>query len=358
MSIGLTKVNKMFKSPSWRIFLHVAFWLFYLSLPFYAYLEASPSKYAYLILILVNLAYLPFYYTLAYVLIPRYFNKRKWLYFVVYTLASYILFVWVCKGIEMAFFDRLIYEKEIADFKEEIDSPLLDGFELLRMVFVTIIPLSIMLMRRFMRVYVERTELIKTNTELELNFLKSQINPHFLFNTLNNIYSLSLQKSDKSPEMILKLSDLMRYMLYDCNVQRVDLEREVQFLQDYIDLEKIRHGDKATINFTVTGVTHEKKVPPLLLIPFVENAFKHGINAQFGNAWVRIDLRLDDKQHDFIFIIENNKPSSEEKLNHKNGGIGILNAQKRLHMLYPDAHTLFIRENESTYIIELRIPKL
>jgi two-component system LytT family sensor kinase len=99
-------------------------------------------------------------------------------------------------------------------------------------------------------------------------------------------------------------------------------------------------------------------VPPLLLIPFVENAFKHGINAQFGNAWVRIDLRLDDKQHDFIFIIENNKPSSEEKLNHKNGGIGILNAQKRLHMLYPDAHTLFIRENELTYIIELRIPKL
>ena len=179
----------MFKSPSWRIFLHVAFWLFYLSLPFYAYLEASPSKYAYLILILVNLAYLPFYYTLAYVIIPRYFNKRKWLYFVVYTLASYILFVWVCKAIEMAFFDRLIYEKEITDFKKEIDSPLLDGFELLRMVFVTIIPLSIMLMRRFMRVYVERTELIKTNTELELNFLKSQINPHFLFNNLNNINS-------------------------------------------------------------------------------------------------------------------------------------------------------------------------
>ena len=132
---------------------------------------------------------------------------------------------------------------------------------------------------------------------------------------LNNIYSLSLQKSDKSPEMILKLSDLMRYMLYDCNVQRVDLEREVQFLQDYIDLEKIRHGDKATINFTVTGVTHEKKVPPLLLIPFVENAFRHGINAQLGNAWVRIDLRLDDHQHDWIFIIENNKRWWEEKLN-------------------------------------------
>jgi two-component system LytT family sensor kinase len=257
----------MFKSPSWRIFLHVAFWLFYLSLPFYAYLEASPSKYAYLILILVNLAYLPFYYTLAYVLIPDFLTNANGCILWCIPLASYILFVWVCKGIEMAFFDRLIYEKEIADFKEEIDSPLLDGFELLRMVFVTIIPLSIMLMRRFMRVYVERTELIKTNTELELNFLKSQINPHFLFNTLNNIYSLSLQKSDKSPEMILKLSDLMRYMLYDCNVQRVDLEREVQFLQDYIDLEKIRHGDKATINFTVTGVTHEKKGAAFIINP-------------------------------------------------------------------------------------------
>jgi Histidine kinase len=355
MNMSTSGVRKLVKSPFWRIFLHIGFWLFYLSLPFYAYLQEYPSTYAYVILILVNLAYLPFYYFLAYFIIPKYFNKKKWWLFILFSIGTYALFSLACKGIELAFFDRLTSEKEITDFKEAIDKPILDIWELLRMIFVTIIPLSIMMMRRMMRIYVERTELIKMNTELELNLLKSQINPHFLFNTLNNIYSLSLQKSDRSPEMILKLSDLMRYMLYECNVPFIDLQREIQFLQDYIDLEKIRHGEKVEILFSVQGAPDGLKIPPLLLIPFVENAFKHGVNAQFGNAWVHISLLLENNH--IVFEIKNNKPQTAAQRNLNSSGIGIENAKKRLQLIYPNKHVLEINDLSASFHIKLSIDK-
>lgn len=271
---------------------------------------------------------------------------------------SYTLFSWVCQLIMRAFFDKLVNEHEIAIFTESINKSVLDLLEFFRMAIVTLIPLSIMTMRRYMRMNSAHANLIKLNTDLELNFLKSQINPHFLFNTLNNIYSLSLQKSDRSPEMILKLSDLMRYMLYECNVATVSLKREIQFLEDYIALEKIRHGEKAEITFTVEGDTENKNIPPLLLIPFVENAFKHGINAQFGNAWVHIKLKLDTNATAFLFSIENNKPTLPEPKKQMTGGIGIENAKKRLHMIYPKTHQLRIEETNNTFIVELSIDKL
>jgi LytS/YehU family sensor histidine kinase len=193
------------------------------------------------------------------------------------------------------------------------------------------------------------------NTELELNLLKSQINPHFLFNTLNNIYSLSLQKSDRSPEMILKLSDLMRYMLYECNVPFIDLQREIQFLQDYIDLEKIRHGEKVEILFSVQGAPDGLKIPPLLLIPFVENAFKHGVNAQFGNAWVHISLLLENNH--IVFEIKNNKPQTAAQRNLNSSGIGIENAKKRLQLIYPNKHVLEINDLSASFHIKLSIDK-
>ncbi len=351
-------VNKMLKSPLWRVFLHISFWLLYLSSPFYSYINQDLSKYSYVILILANLAFLPYYYLVAYSLIPRFFNKQKWPFFIISTLLSYTLFSWVCQLIMRAFFDKLVTEHEITIFSESLKRSVLDPLEFFRMVIVTLIPLSIMTMRRYMRMNAAHANLIKLNTDLELNFLKSQINPHFLFNTLNNIYSLSLQKSDRSPEMILKLSDLMRYMLYECNVATVSLKREIQFLEDYIALEKIRHGDKAEITFTVEGETENKNIPPLLLIPFVENAFKHGINAQFGNAWVHIKLKLDTNATAFLFSIENNKPTLPEPKKQLNGGIGIENAKKRLHMIYPKTHQLRIEETNNTFIVELSIEKL
>lgn len=274
------------------------------------------------------------------------------------TFGSYVAFMFVCRQIENTFFYKLETAHEIEIFKAAIARPLIDAGELIRMVIVTAIPLSIKMMRRYGRINAEKSNLIKLNTELELNFLKAQINPHFLFNSLNNIYALALQKSDRSPEMILKLSDLMRYMLYEYNVPLINLDRELKFLNDYIDLEKIRHGEKAKINFTLSGETLDKQIPPLLLIPFVENAFKHGINAQFNSAWVNVDMKLDTPENDFIFTISNNKPLVPEKKQQAAGGIGIENAKKRLEMIYPNKHTLSIDSPLDTFIVSLIIPKL
>ncbi|MBC8172438.1 MAG: sensor histidine kinase [Chitinophagales bacterium] len=208
-------------------------------------------------------------------------------------------------------------------------------------------------MRRFYKLQDEKNSLTKINTELELNFLKSQINPHFLFNTLNNIYSLALQKNDKAPEMIIKLSDLMRYMLYECNVEKNDLQKEVQFMRDYIELEKLRHGTDVEIDFLVSGDLRNKGIPPLLLIPFVENAFKHGVNAQFGKSWVKINLTANDDT--FTFHIENNKPVNGNVVTKRGHGIGIENTKKRLHLIYPGRHRLSIHEEHHIYSVALEV---
>jgi two-component system LytT family sensor kinase len=138
----------------------------------------------------------------------------------------------------------------------------------------------------------------------ELAFLKSQINPHFLFNSLNSIYSLAYQRSDTTPEAILKLSEIMRYMLYECNDNKVDLAKELTYLQNYIDLQKIRFGKKAYVDFEVNGAVTNQRIAPLLLIAFIENAFKHGV-ANDPAAPIKMIINLSDKHLSFTWRIKN-----------------------------------------------------
>lgn len=228
--------------------------------------------------------------------------------------------------------------------------------EFLQLVIVTAIPLSLKFMRRYYRLQDEKNNLEKLNTNLELNFLKAQLNPHFLFNSLNNIYSLALHKSDKAPEMLIKLSDLMRYMLYECNVEKSSLDKEIAFMKNYIELEKIRHGEDAEIQFEVEGNTMHKSIPPLLLIPFVENAFKHGVNAQMGKSWVKFHLTLTETG--LRFTGENNKPFNGAAVLKNSGGIGIENARKRLELSYPHKFSLDINNTNETYKVSVEIPEL
>lgn len=188
----------------------------------------------------------------------------------------------------------------------------------------------------------------------ELNFLKTQINPHFLFNTLNSLYALTLKKSDDAPNIVLRLSEMMRYMLYECNEKLVDLHKEINYLNNYLELEKIRHSGKFDINFEVTGDVNQQKIAPLLFIPFIENSFKHGMNNQLKDGYVNINL---DVQDDSISLqVSNNKspqiPSANKK---KSGGIGLANVKKRLNLLYPDDHELKIEDAPNEYKIELAL---
>lgn len=201
---------------------------------------------------------------------------------------------------------------------------------------------------------IERKELLHQTAQSELNFLKTQINPHFLFNTLNNLYALTLKKSDKAPEIVLKLSEMMRYMLYDCNERRVYLSKEVNYIQNYLELEKLRQKKSFKVSFKYTGILNDQKIAPLMFIPFIENSFKHGLNQHLNEGF--LDIRMDIRENDIFFVVENSKSESAPRQGlKKSGGIGLVNVKRRLKLVYPNTHDLRIEDTPKTYKIELQI---
>lgn len=200
----------------------------------------------------------------------------------------------------------------------------------------------------------ERKDLESQRLQSELKFLKSQINPHFFFNTLNNLYALTLKKSDLAPEIVLRLSEMMRYMLYESNEKEVSLNKEIAYVKNYLELEKLRQGDKFEINFNLTGKLNDQKIAPLMFIPFLENTFKHGLDNQIKSGFVNIDLDLN--QDSVHLEIENSKPPSVEKKKRSySGGIGLENVKKRLKLLYPKKHELNIVDKPNSFKVLLDI---
>ena len=181
-------------------------------------------------------------------------------------------------------------------------------------------------------------DLAKGRLETELKFLRTQLHPHFLFNTLNNLYALTLKKSDKAPELVLKLSDLMDYMLYECgDTERVPLDREVQFVQNYFEIERLRYGERLDIRTHIHYSSSGLMIAPLIFLPFLENAFKHGVSAELENVWIELDLRVKGQQLDFR--IRNSKPVSPTTNGNGHGnGIGLRNVRRRLELQYGEDH--------------------
>lgn len=198
------------------------------------------------------------------------------------------------------------------------------------------------------------TERIQRNLEserreMELQFLKSQLNPHFLFNSLNNIYSLAYQKSDKTADAIMKLSEIMRYMIYESNTPTVALSKEVDYLKNYIELQKIRFKDGAFIEMTLNGEIDDQKIVPLMLISFVENAFKHGVVTD-ANEPVKIDIIANQKILHFSVINKKNNQNKDAQ-----GGVGLPNVERRLQLIYPDRYKLNVVNSPTHYTCELMI---
>ncbi len=185
----------------------------------------------------------------------------------------------------------------------------------------------------------------------ELNLLKSQINPHFLFNTLNSLYALSLKKSDDAPDIVIRLSEMMRYMLYECNVKQVQLSKEILYIENYLFLEKLRHKN-TDIRFTVEGKPDNLLVSPLLFMAFIENAFKHGAGNHLGGGFVQIQMLIQDEEVNMF--IENSKTETHPAQEHKrSGGIGLVNVKRRLTLLYPEAFNLEINNEPFSYSVNL-----
>lgn len=212
------------------------------------------------------------------------------------------------------------------------------------------------LSKAWFRVQESKNAMIRLEKEkaaTELLFLKSQINPHFLFNSLNNIYSLALKKDPLTPQTLLRLSEVMRYMIYESATDMVPLKKEINYIDNYIDLQRLRVRDNTSIVYEVTGTVGNQQVAPLILIVFIENSFKHGIKAGLHNAWVNIKLHVND--HGLHLFIENSKGvvDNVEKEEHK--GLGLENVKRRLDLLYPKQHNLTLNNGEEKYVVQLEL---
>ncbi len=200
----------------------------------------------------------------------------------------------------------------------------------------------------------EKWELFKKlkneNTNAELMLLKSQINPHFFFNTLNNLYGLTVEKSDEAPEVVLKISDMMRYTIYEGQKDQVLLEDELEYLHTYIELHKIRYQKKVDIKFTHHIQGEGLKITPLLFVILLENAFKHGIESLTENAYAHLSLIAGNNK--VVFAIENNYDPNEKR---EQEGIGLKNLERRLELLYPERYSLLVSNDDAVYKVQLEI---
>ena len=207
----------------------------------------------------------------------------------------------------------------------------------------------------FMDWYKQRreTEVLKQEkTNAELKFLRSQTNPHFLFNTLNSIYGLALEKSEKTPSLILKLSDILSYTLYESNTTEVALSKELKLIENIIALEKERYEKRVVIDYKVDGDVEGIKIPPLILVPFIENAFKHGLKNEVKKGWIKVCIKA--SKEELIFNTENSISKQEEE-NNNGGGLGLQNICRRLDLLYGEDKKLVIDKTDEAFIVNLSI---
>lgn len=199
----------------------------------------------------------------------------------------------------------------------------------------------------------KETALLKAEKlEAELKFLKSQINPHFLFNSLNNIYTLTVLDPKSAGKSLLKLSEMLRYLLYECDAEKVPLERELTYLQNYIDLFSLKDDEGLNINFDAKDVNSNVMIAPLLFIPFVENAFKHSQIEDLENGWINISIIGDNEQ--IYFEIKNSVPKLEFSKDDL-GGIGLQNVKRQLELLYPNQHNLYIQQKDEQFEVSLML---
>jgi sensor histidine kinase YesM len=293
-------------------------------------------------------------YFLIYYLIPNYLLTKKYKYFILYSVYTFIISVYI---IILSILYGLIYSE---GYKEVDTAPLTKTlpFIILGVFFVVLIVVSLSLIMHNYKSIVKNESLnnkiLNAQLELkeqELKFLKMQIHPHFLFNSLNTIYGFALKKADEAPEMILKLSNLLDYILYQVEKPSVMLQDEVNHLLDYVALEKMRFHDTLEVKIYRKIENENIHIAPMLLIPFVENAFKHGTLVK-GRLKVTIFLKtIGDK---LFFEIENT--SSNESNSSK--GIGLININKRLEMLYPNRHNIEIEQYKNNFKVQLIIHNL
>jgi sensor histidine kinase YesM len=339
--------NPFVFSPRFRWIRHLSFWVIHILL--FSYLFKTPDQSFPNMLLLSTIwvpAFILYGYPIAFFIVPKYLLQERYLGF------SLILLSWAIGGYLMNYLYRSFVLFPFSDwlnYKTANRNPWAASSYLSMNVmagFTSMIVLFKYWMQKQQDFMTAKNE--QVNAELQL--LKSQIHPHFLFNTLNNIYSFSLDRSPKTPQLILKLSSILSYMLYDCRASMVPLDKEIDVMMNYIDLEKERYGNRIEISQNITGDIRSKQIAPLLLMPFLENAFKHGTSEDLEKPWLSLDI--DVRENMLWCKIVNSKSDLPRP---GNSGIGIENVRKRLNLLYPGAHELIMQDEGDFYSVSLRL---
>ena len=327
---------------------HMVLWLLYLGLllyPFIANLRPAPADLPIRFFLIVVLFYANYYF-----LVPKVLLKKTTLRYVIVSLLVIIgiaLFLYVVYPPE----ERI--SREVFKVLENRSRSLPFG----RFLFTFLGLLAPFVLSTVLRIYIEwkKNEDLRKIVEnekvySELQFLKTQLNPHFLFNSLNAIYSLSVKKSPDTSEAIINLSELMRYMLYEADKDFVPLRKELEYIQNYVQLQRLRLSDSTDVTLNISGEYKEKILPPLLFISFIENAFKYGTDYE-GKTNVKINLLIENES---IHLSVRNKIGAFKKKS-KNSGVGLENVRNRLQLLYPDSHELSVKIEDKTYMVDLSL---
>jgi sensor histidine kinase YesM len=353
------------------LFVFITHWLAWLLLHFIAFLPTFVNMrivdwehFLFDHLFLVTINFLLFY-IVAFFLIPKMATlPRRWFWIVASSLILAIIFTYLRFRLQTYYTEYLMNKSPMfKNFSRKALAGSVGFFsyrfrtyfqdKILTTVSVVVVAFAYRLLLLWFQQEKLRKELENQKLQAELSFLKLQVNPHFLFNALNNIYSLSvMEKSNKTGQSIMKLSDLMRYVLYEKEdtENRVSLDKEIRHINSYIDLEKLRHPGDVYINFSIEGDTNGKRIVPLLLFPLIENACKHGI---LTDAQKPVDINLKVTDHQLNFSIENSINSYQKD---EAGGIGIPNVQKRLDLLYGKKYTLDLSKTADRFIVNLQLP--
>jgi two-component system, LytTR family, sensor kinase len=339
-------------SRKWFVIaLHVCAWTLLFSLP---YLLRSVSDHGHhpphdnddrgnagnYVSVFMNLTWVVLFYLNAFVLIPRFIYKKKYLQF-----DGIHLLLMIGAILEFSLLMKLFFSDHGFDLKPAL-------FNFFIYLFIAALSTAYKLIGDKINADKIVSEKENENLKTELSFLRSQVSPHFMFNVLNNMVALARKKSDLLEPSLIKLSSLMRYMLYEADEEKVSLEKETEYLQSYIDLQRQRFGKNVEINFSTEPSDENYQIEPMLLIPFVENAFKHGTGI-VENA--QIDISLSAKNNILQFFVRNKFDPQSSETKDKTSGIGLSNVKRRLNLLYKDHHSLLITQKENWFTVSLQL---
>ncbi|MEI9943715.1 MAG: histidine kinase [Chitinophagaceae bacterium] len=355
-------------SDEWkyRIQRHVAFWLFWwifqailysfvASNTLLAYVERLPMALLESFLFMFTHMFLA--YSLMYFVIPVFLLKQKYWPTAVVTIILFFITAFISTLIGRFIVDAIrenMMRPENNVFRRTTSATtylsLLSGLR--GGITIGGIAAAIKLMKYWYLKEQRNLQLQKENAESQLQLLKAQVHPHFLFNTLNNIYSYTQNNSPIAGQMVTGLSDLLRSILYECNQRVIPLSKELKMIQDYINLEQIRYGDKLDLHVDIPAETNDLYIAPLLLLPLVENSFKHGASNMLDQPWISLRIAIDNKQMHMKLV---NGKIKEPEQKTSASGIGINNVKKRLELVYPEKNQLLITNDDEVFIVSLKI---